>query len=184
MPKNKTLTPKLCPVCATGFQPKYSAAKFCSVPCKNIGITGARIDKVCPVCTKPFQTRWARQVCCSKTCARVNDAAVHGPSNWKGGVNKHASGYLKEQRKGHPLADRNGYVMQHRLVMEEVLGRTLEKHERVHHKNGVRDDNRPENLELWTTQLKDPPGVRLVDHVRHLMLKLSVEERNALENLQ
>ena len=111
----------------------------------------------------------------------MRDAAVHGPSNWKGGVNKHASGYLKEQRKGHPLADRNGYVMQHRLVMEEVLGRQLEAYERVHHKNGVRDDNRPENLELWTTQLKDPPGVRLIEHVRHLITQLTAEDRRALQ---
>jgi hypothetical protein len=104
-----------------------------------------------------------------------------GPKGWKGGINKHASGYLKEQRKGHPLADRNGYVMQHRLVMEKVLGRTLEKHERVRHKNGVRDDNRPENLELWTMEHKDPAGVRLVDHVRYLMSKLSPKERSALQ---
>lgn len=87
-------------------------------------------------------------------------------TTWKGGVNKHASGYLKELCKGHPAADRNGYVMQHRLVMERSLGRYLEPCERVHHKNGKRDDNRPENLELWylpSGARKDPPGQRFVD---------------------
>lgn len=86
--------------------------------------------------------------------------------NWKGGVNKHAAGYLKELSKGHPDADKNGYVMQHRLVMERHLGRHLRPQERVHHKNGQRDDNRIENLELWylpSQAKKDPAGQRLQD---------------------
>lgn len=65
----------------------------------------------------------------------------------------------------HPHSDRAGYFSEHRYVVEQQIGRHLEPHERVHHKNGRRDDNRPENLELWRVKgKKDPAGVRASDY--------------------
>lgn len=53
--------------------------------------------------------------------------------------------------------------LEHRHVMEVALARPLLPHENVHHGNGVRDDNRPENLELWSTS--HPCGQRVEDKI-------------------
>ena len=75
------------------------------------------------------------------------------------------------------MADRKGRVAQHRLVMSESLGRPLLDSENVHHINGVRDDNRLENLELWNTS--QPAGQRISDKVAWAveLLRLYAPER-------
>lgn len=74
--------------------------------------------------------------------------------NWKGGRNR--DGYVRSSLYGNKK-------FEHRVVMEGYLGRELLTHEFVHHLNGQRDDNRLENLELWSRA--HPPGQRVVDRI-------------------
>lgn len=86
-----------------------------------------------------------------------------GNSQWKGGRMVDEDGYILLWVANHPHARMRkkhggGYVLEHRLVMEAHLGRFLLPTEVVHHLNGVNDDNRIENLEVFASN---------ADHLRH-----------------
>ncbi len=129
--------------------------KYCSTHCY---VEARRIQRsettfTCEHCgtvvprRKPGSTGTPRARFCSKTCSD------------------------KAQRTG--FTDKNGYriirdetgraVPEHRFVMEKILGRPLLRRETVHHKNGIRNDNRPDNLELWGG--RQPKGQRIEDLV-------------------
>lgn len=94
---------------------------------------------------------------------------------WNGGIRYSNTGYRLMRQPTHPH-QQNGYVQEHRIVMEKILGRYLTSNETVHHKNGVRDDNKPENLELWSG--KHSYGQRVEDQVKHaidILLKYAPE---------
>jgi HNH endonuclease len=100
----------------------------------------------------------------SKTCLKCRAEAGATNGNWRGGTVKHRAGYVLRRVPTHPKAKTaNGYTLEHVLVMEELLGRHLLDGENVHHKNGIKHDNRPENLELWIRP--QPSGMRASDAV-------------------
>lgn len=75
------------------------------------------------------------------------------------------TGYILVYEPDNKTSTANGFGLEHRLIMAAHLGRPLEAHEQVHHKNGIRYDNRIENLELWST--RQPPGQRIEDKIQY-----------------
>ena len=85
--------------------------------------------------------------------ARLNTIKTHRghrSTAWKGGRIKDKFGYILIWKPEHPNAKLAGYIHEHRLIMSVHLDRSLESYEFIHHKNGIKDDNRLENLELLT----------------------------------
>ena len=72
---------------------------------------------------------------------------------WNGGRIITKLGYVQIWKPEHPNANKSKYIFEHRLVMSEHLGRPLNSWEVVHHKNGIKNDNRIKNLELLITKV-------------------------------
>jgi hypothetical protein len=90
-------------------------------------------------------------------------------------------GYVFWRDPSHPMAMKNGIVQEHRAVMAEIIGRPLLPAEEVHHKNGVRSDNTPRNLELWTSP--HPSGQRPAELVAWARIILATYPDDLLAKL-
>ena len=120
---------------------KKGYGKFCSKKCNALSMKG--------------KTPWNKGKKSPKTIGTLN-------GNWKGGRYK-KSGYIFILSKDHPFSNNSEYVREHRLVMEKHLGRYLQTNEIVHHINGIKDDNRIENLVIT----KNGSHTTLHMHKRH-----------------
>jgi len=88
----------------------------------------------------------------------------HPKINETGKGFKLKDGYIYLLKKDHPNVSKSGYVAEHVVVMTQFLNRPLDKKETIHHKNGIRNDNRIENLELWSNS--HPYGQRIEDKIQ------------------
>jgi len=108
----------------------------------------------CVGCGKLYSKKRApaRKYCTHRCFARHRGQSTRGEAhpNYKGRIARR--GYIALFRPGHPMADSQGYALEHRLVMARHLGRMLKRSEVVHHKNGKKRDNRIANLELHQSQ--------------------------------
>ena len=158
------------------FQPKYPIVApgdgGCSVDgCMSRQVSRLRLGMCNVHYVKDLATR--NKVTCEA-------ASCLGSPIARGLCERHYRLYLRygdpnvntRARKGDGCLAQNGYRyifvngcqwVEHRWFMEQHLGRPLRKDENVHHKNGVRDDNRIENLELWSKA--QPAGKRVEDLV-------------------
>ena len=171
-----------CVYCGETFINRHKQ-KYCSKRCQGVASRGNRKgERPCAWCGKMFTppARENRRKCCSLRCAYDmgnSKRGLKGSLNprWKGGIRQHGTtGYIRQYVSG------RGSLLQHRVVMEKQLGRPLLRHEEVHHKNGKRDDNRLENLELWIK--RQPGGQRASDLLQYA--HWIIENYGALEKTE
>lgn len=100
--------------------------------------------------SKPNRGKYCSLSCAAKNQHRKQSQDGDKNPNWRGGRSIGTNGYIFRYAPDHPY-QYNGYILEHRAVMEEKLGRILEPHEVVHHIDGNKQNNSPDNLQLFTT---------------------------------
>ena len=147
---------------------KEKSRKVECTQCKRVGLLILNMtEKLCTKCDRkkketadPSRVDKRRHQTMMSN-RRVKGKDLNAPKRIKKGWWKTALGYVMIWRPDHPNANSNGCINEHTFVMTQHIGRALRDGENVHHINGVRDDNRIENLELW--HRSQCPGQRLKD---------------------
>ena len=152
--------------------------RFCSRGCKDESSRVGTETRVCVGCGEDFEfnltmKKWNAGRFCTRDC--MNDYRRESAIGRRR-LNK--QGYVLVYLPDDPHAHCNGWALEHRVVMAEKLGRPLFPEEVPHHKNTIRDDNNPENLELWTTS--HPSGARVDDKVAWAIEFLKVYQPEVL----
>lgn len=129
------------------------------------------MDKKCKNCQKDAICRGLCDTCYRRYLYHGGERRVISSTN--GTLKK--DGYKVLSKKGHIFANQSGRILEHTFVMANYLGRKLLRGEFVHHKNGVRADNRIENLELWSTM--QPSGQRVEDKIKWCTEFLKIYEK-------
>jgi hypothetical protein len=141
-----------CQTCGVLFKSTKRKTKYCSRTCVPYGShlkgkkqSAEHIRQRTEVIRKVVKTPEWR-----KAHKNAWDRLKEPESNpaWKGGKSKDNDGYIYIKAHEHPYRNARNYVFEHRLIMEKHLGRFLQPWEVLHHKNGIVDDNRIENLTL------------------------------------
>lgn len=138
-----------CARCQTAFRSYRSQRKYCSQACRIAAAREAIPLRRCPQCEREFRPKVRSagelQRFCSRPCSTSFHSLEKHP-NWSGGRSLDSLGYVQVRTA------KNTRTREHRRVAAETLGRPLQPHEQVHHRNEVKTDNRPENLEVLTAQ--------------------------------
>jgi len=138
---------KTCKICGVGFESESNVAKYCN-KCRRLVRKADKKrweDKNCSLCIDCGKKIFRLSTRCL-SCANKGNL---NPS-WKGGRIVTVNGYIWIYSPNHPFANSSGYVMEHRLVVEEDIGKYLDVDVLAHHINGKRDDNRLSNLKVVT----------------------------------
>lgn len=198
----KKIKVNICEVCGTEFKVQGAHAKrgqgrYCSLSClarsKQViedidqarqwyeeGLSFADIAKKLGCATMTVKRTFVRHGIRARTLSESQrnktaqgKCVAENNANWKGGKIVNSKGYVELYMPGHRLATKRKYVLEHRLVWEESNNKRLPKGWEVHHLNGMRDDNRPENLAAMTKAAHS----RLHNNVEYERMKNRLQER-------
>lgn len=161
-----------CTRCGNGFEAKRSDAKLCLV-CRDQAKYDryeAKVQRVCSDCGKIVSRRGGR---CKACAIKAGSYVFSGERNpyWKGGRIRDDNGYIRVKN---PDGAKPRYIGEHILVWQAANG-PVPNGWHIHHINGIRDDNRLENLQAMSRHLHQ--GLHVGTHFKERILQLEARIR-------